>query len=105
VLGNGKRLAPPPPPSKQAVRNTGLLSLSESSVSLSSHASSTPLSTENEDLTSRVALDGHSSVPAAVAASSRMVCPICSEEMVCVALFEAGMNEGLTVTDDAAPTE
>lgn len=81
VLGNGKNLAPPvanKPPS----RPTDLLSPSESSVSLNSQASSTPLSTDNEDLTSRVALGDHVSAQATAAASSRMVCPICNEEMV-----------------------
>src|ERR1700761_8137224 len=82
VLGTGKNLAPPPPPSKAPLRSPGLLSPSESSVSLSSQTSSTPVSTENEDITSRVALDEHGSAQAAAAASSRMVCPICSEEMV-----------------------
>ncbi|WPG98097.1 Vacuolar segregation protein PEP7 [Acrodontium crateriforme] len=82
VLGTGKNLAPPPStPKPTAVRNTGLLSPSESSVSLSSHASSTPI-TENEDLTARVAVDEHGLAQAAAAASSRMVCPICNEEMV-----------------------
>lgn len=88
VLGTGKGFAPPPPPppppaaGKAAVfRTPGLLSPSESSVSLSSQTSSTPLSTENEDITSRVALEEHGSAPAA-AASSNMVCPICNEQMV-----------------------
>lgn len=85
VLGSGKNLAPPVPvrPGKQPVQQaSGLLSPSESSVSLSSQASSTPISTENEDLTSRVALDEHGTSQAVAAASSRMVCPICNEEMV-----------------------
>lgn len=86
VLGSGKSLAPPapapPPKPVSAARSPGLLSPSESSVSLSSQTSSTPVSTENEDLTSRIALDEHGSAQAAAAASSRMVCPICNEEMV-----------------------
>jgi rabenosyn-5 len=84
VLGSGKNLAPPLPPSKPLPPSpvTGLLSPSESSVSLSSQTSSTPISTGNEDLTSRVALDEHGSAQAAAAASSRMQCPICGEEMV-----------------------
>ena len=84
MLGSGKSLAPPPPPapSKQPVNNIGLLSPSESSVSLNSQASSAPLSLQNEDITSQVAVDGHGSAQAAAAASSRMVCPICNEEMV-----------------------
>lgn len=81
VLGSGKNLAPPVA-NKPLPRPTDLLSPSESSVSLNSQASSTPLSTDNEDLTSRVALGDHVSAQAAAAASSRMVCPICNEEMV-----------------------
>lgn len=87
MLGSGKNLAPPVParPGKQPIQQaSGLLSPSESSVSLSSQTSSTPpISAENEDITSRVALDGHGSAQAAATASSRMVCPICNEEMVC----------------------
>ncbi|KAK1823485.1 carboxypeptidase Y-deficient [Friedmanniomyces endolithicus] len=84
VLGTGKSLAPPAPPTKQPVNNIGLLSPSESSVSLNSQVSSAPLSPslQHEDLTAQVALDGHASAQAAAAASSRMVCPICNEEMV-----------------------
>ncbi|KXT14206.1 hypothetical protein AC579_7551 [Pseudocercospora musae] len=92
VLGSGKSIEPPrPAPSPaqkaaqtqaQAVRNTGLLSPSESSVSLSSQTSSTPISTDHEDLTSRIALDGDGVAQAAAAATSRMVCPICNEEMM-----------------------
>ncbi|KAI7268540.1 hypothetical protein KC345_g7655 [Hortaea werneckii] len=86
VLGSGKNLAPPVParPGKQPVQqSSGLLSPSESSVSLSSQTSSTPaISAESEDITSRVALDEHGSAQAAAAASSRTVCPICNEEML-----------------------
>ena len=81
VLGTSKSLAPPTP-QKAQVRSPDLLSPSESSVSLSSQTSSTPISTDHEDITARVALDDHSSAQAAAAASSRMVCPICNEEMV-----------------------
>ncbi|KAK5175511.1 carboxypeptidase Y-deficient [Saxophila tyrrhenica] len=85
VLGSGKNLAPPTPPTaapRAPARGSGVLSPSGSSLSLSSHASSTPISTENEDIASRVALDEHGAAQAAAAASSRMVCPICNEEMV-----------------------
>jgi len=51
-------------------------------LSLSSHTSGTPLSIENEDIVPRVSVDEHGSAQAAAAASSRMVCPICNEEMV-----------------------
>lgn len=83
MLGSGKNLSPAVAAKQQQhSRNTSLLSPSESSVSLNSQASSTPISTETEDLTSRVAIDDHG--PSAVAsASSRLVCPICNEEMVC----------------------
>ena len=91
MLGTGKSLAPPPPPqaapsaSKAAVlRSPGLLSPSESSVSLSSQTSSTPISTENEDITARVALDGDGPNQVSAAGRDRMVCPICNEEMVCL---------------------
>ena len=84
MLGSGKSLAPPVPTrAQQATPDPGLLSPSESTVSLGSYTSSTPISIENEDLASRVALDEHGTAQAAAAASSRMVCPICNEEMVC----------------------
>ena len=51
-------------------------------MSLSSQTSSTPLSVEHEHITSRVALDEQGSAQAAAGASSRMMCPICNEEMV-----------------------
>lgn len=76
VLGNANANLAPPTPSKHVRNNSGLLSPSESSVSLSSQTSGTPIN--DEDITSRVAL--HSS--AQTAATTRMVCPICNEEMV-----------------------
>lgn len=82
VLGSGKNLAPPVPVKPQ-LRPSGALSPSSSSISLNSQTSSTPISTENEDITARVALDEHGTAQAAAAASSRMVCPICNDEMVC----------------------
>ena len=82
VLGSGKNLAPPVP-NKPLLRPSGALSPSNSSIYLSSQTSSTPISTENEDITARVALDEHGTAQAAAAASSRMVCPICNDEMVC----------------------
>src|ERR1700753_4171322 len=105
VLGSGKNLAPPTP-RKAPVRPTGLLSPSESSVSLNSQTSSTPVSTENEDITSRVALDEHGSAQAAAAASSRMVCPICSEEMVCTCVYEVCKGcDVLTDQDDTSTAQ
>ncbi|KAK4987039.1 carboxypeptidase Y-deficient [Elasticomyces elasticus] len=82
ILGSGRSLSPAIAVT-QHQRNISLLSPSESSLSLSSQASSTPLSTDVEDITSRVALgqkeDGLST---AASASSRLACPICNEEMV-----------------------
>ncbi|KXL47704.1 hypothetical protein M433DRAFT_133285 [Acidomyces richmondensis BFW] len=85
VLGSGKSLAPPPPPTTTTVA-PAVLSPSASSLSLSSHTtSSTPLSV-NDDLTARVDRHHHHHPgnPDTVAGAgiSRMVCPICDEEMV-----------------------
>ena len=77
VLGSGRSLSPAYPP-----RNSSLLSPTPSFVSVSS--SSQP-STDAQDLSSRISLDqsdGDSSAAAALAASTRLVCPICNEEMV-----------------------
>ncbi|KAM3423635.1 hypothetical protein BST61_g1056 [Cercospora zeina] len=89
VLGSGKNLAPAtpspspaPPKNGQLAQRPALLSPSNSSISLSSRASSTPITTDTEDLTSRVALDTDGVAQAAAAATNRMVCPICNEEMV-----------------------
>jgi rabenosyn-5 len=91
VLGSGKNLAPPVP-IKPQLRPSGALSPSNSSISLSSQTSSTPISTENEDITARVALDEHGTAQAAAAASSRMVCPICNDEMVCIFNLASGLS-------------
>ena len=79
VLGNGRSLSP-------AValqpRSSSLTSASVSSVSVNSQVSTQP-STEAQDLSSRVSLDhADAVVAAATAASSRLVCPICAEDMV-----------------------
>ena len=102
VLGSGKNLAPPVPVKPQ-LRSSGALSPSSSSISLSSQTSSTPISTENEDITARVALDEHGTAQAAAAASSRMVCPICNDEMVCKVNLRT-VSTTLTYSDDTAPT-
>lgn len=74
-------------------------------MSLSSQTSSTPVSTENEDITSRVALDEQGSAQAAAAASSRMVCPICNEEMVGSEICEIGIRRTLIDVVDPSSTE
>ncbi|KAH8723712.1 FYVE zinc finger-domain-containing protein [Phaeosphaeriaceae sp. PMI808] len=86
VLGSGKNLSPAISPQPQAQaqhhRNASLLSPSESSVSLNSQTSNSPASTAatKEDITSKVLLGPGEN--AAASASSRLVCPICNEEMV-----------------------
>lgn len=86
ILGSGKSLAPPTPPIHQ--RTSNLRSPSDSTVSLNSETSSpSPLLssafTENiQDLSSRVSLDNGNSGPSVTAASTKLVCPICNEEMV-----------------------
>jgi hypothetical protein len=87
ILGSGKGLAPPVPPAHQRMGSLG--SPSESTVSHSSRDSTaSPLATSplilpdaGQDLKSRVSLEngGSSTV---TAASSKLVCPICNEEMV-----------------------
>lgn len=84
VLGTGRSLSPAiaPPPSALHRRNPSLLSPSESSLSLSSHTSNSPASTDDprDDIGSKVRLAP--SDHAAATASSRLACPICNEEMV-----------------------
>lgn len=81
VLGSGGSLSPnvaafPP-------RNSSLLSPSGSFVSINSSTSTSQQSTDAQDLSSRISLEQNDENNAAVAAAStRLVCPICNEEMV-----------------------
>ncbi|RJE21451.1 Vacuolar segregation protein [Aspergillus sclerotialis] len=79
VLGSAKSL----PPSVSSPQSH-ILSPSASSVSLSSQASASQLSSETQDLTSRISLEnGDTSISAApAAAGAQLACPICSEEML-----------------------
>lgn len=80
VLGSGKNLAPVP---AYPARNSSLLSPSGSTLSVSSSASTSQPSTDVLDISSRISLDHSENENAAVAAaSSRLACPICNEEMV-----------------------
>ncbi|KAF2146779.1 uncharacterized protein K452DRAFT_282979 [Aplosporella prunicola CBS 121167] len=82
TLGSAKALSPAVSPRPQQHRNSSLLSPSESSVSLASQSSFSAASTaEPQDLASRVTLEQNDNV-AVASASSRLVCPICNEEMV-----------------------
>ena len=84
VLGSGKGLGPPAPPAHH--RTNDLISPSESTLSLSSRDSTTsplatsPLPETLQDLSSKVSLENGG--PSVTAASSKLVCPICNEEMV-----------------------
>lgn len=84
VLGSGRNLSPAvnPRPPAQHRRNASLLSPSESSLSLSSQTSNSPASTAEtrDDIGSKVLLPSPENAQAN--ASSRLVCPICNEEMV-----------------------
>ena len=77
VLGSGRSLSPALPP-----RNSSLLSPAASSVSVDS--STSQLSTDAQDLSSRISLDtsDDSHLAATAAAQAKLVCPICDEAMV-----------------------
>ncbi|KAK7548773.1 FYVE zinc finger-domain-containing protein [Phyllosticta citricarpa] len=82
TLGSSKALSPAISPRPNHQRHSSLLSPSESSVSLASQSSLSPGSnTEANDIISRVTLDHNDNV-AAASASSRLVCPICNEDMM-----------------------
>ncbi|OAP55657.1 Vacuolar segregation protein PEP7 [Fonsecaea erecta] len=94
VLGSSRTLGPPAPPAPPPKATTPLpshvLSPSASSLSLNTSGSgnSTPPSFDPQDIASRVSLDhgapdlSAATAAAAAAATDRLVCPICSEEMV-----------------------
>lgn len=85
ILGSGKSLAPPAPALQ---RPTNLLTPSDSTASFNSDISSisplpsSPLPENIHDLSSRVSLQNENSGPSVTAASAKLVCPICNEEMV-----------------------
>jgi rabenosyn-5 len=86
VLGSGRSLSPgvSPLPKRNSSLLNATVSPSASSLSLDSSASTSQTSPENQDIASRISFDqnGSSSAAAAIAASSRLACPICNEEMV-----------------------
>ena len=81
MLGSGRSLSPAVATYTQ--RTSSLLSPTPSTISVSSSVSTSQLSSDAQDLSSRVSLD-HNDEKNAVdaAAGSRLVCPICNEEMV-----------------------
>ncbi|KAI6713483.1 hypothetical protein JHW43_003961 [Diplocarpon mali] len=80
ILGNGKSLAPPPPLAHQ--RTSSLISSTAASSVSSGGSSASPLATsplqDEQDLSSVVSLQNGSGREA----SSRLLCPICNEEMM-----------------------
>ncbi|KAF9880172.1 FYVE zinc finger [Colletotrichum karsti] len=85
ILGSGKGLAPPTPPAVQGHRRTpSPFAPSESTLSLNSSSASPPVSSPlpdfSQDLTSNISVGGPSR--SATASSSKLVCPICDEEML-----------------------
>ena len=84
VLGNARNFSPATSPSPQHHRNASVLSPSDSSISLNSQVSNSlaPTTTEAQDLASKVSLGQSGHAAATAAASSKLVCPICNEEMV-----------------------
>ncbi|KAI1420027.1 FYVE zinc finger protein [Xylaria sp. FL1777] len=85
VLGSGKGLAPPVSPAVRRERATSPSAPSDSTLSIGSPAASVSPSTSSplpdfaQDLASNISLAGPSDVGNA---GSRLVCPICSEEML-----------------------
>ncbi|KAJ9605402.1 carboxypeptidase Y-deficient [Cladophialophora chaetospira] len=87
VLGSGRTLGPPTPPPKPTSPSplpTHVLSPSASTISLNTSESgtSTPPSSDPQDIASRVSIDHGAPDLSLAAATDRLVCPICNEEMV-----------------------
>jgi len=99
VLGNLRNLSPAASSTPQHQRNTSVLSPSDSSLSLNSQISNSPAptATEPQDLASKVSIGQSDHAAAAAAASSKLVCPICNEEMVrCPITLFINSIQGLT---------
>lgn len=88
VLGKGRTIGTPKPaaspsPIPDRVRQDGFLSRSESTTSLNSQQSTPKTSIEEQDISSAVAaVQAREPGAGAANASSRLVCPICNDEMV-----------------------
>ncbi|CZT48819.1 probable vacuolar segregation protein pep7 [Rhynchosporium secalis] len=83
ILGSGKSLAPPAPPAHQ--RTSSLISSPAASTVSSGDSTASPLATSpfpesNQDLKSIVSLQNGG--PSTTSGSSRLLCPICNEEMM-----------------------
>ncbi|RDW86920.1 putative vacuolar segregation protein (Pep7) [Aspergillus mulundensis] len=84
VLGSANARTPAATLTSPQPRPNNILSPSASTLSLNSQASASQISSETQNLTSRISLDnGSAPLPAAPAATgAQLSCPICSEEMV-----------------------
>ena len=86
VLGSGRNLGPAAPqniPKSPSPLPAHVISPSASTLSLQSGSgTSTPPSAESQDLISRISIDHGDLNLTAAAASDRLSCPICNEEMV-----------------------
>src|SRR5579871_4934930 len=107
VLGNARNLSPTASPSPQHQRNTSLLSPSDSSLSLNSQVSNSiaTTATEAQDLASKVSIGQSDHAAAAAAASSKLVCPICNEDMVRFAQLINQLNPRLILIGHITSTE
>jgi rabenosyn-5 len=100
ILGSGHSLSPAPSPLPK--RHSSLLSPTASTVSLESSSTSNT-SPDNQDIKSRVSLGNNDDTNiTAAAASSRLFCPICNEEMV---RSQRGLRLNLTVTGYTSTAE
>lgn len=124
-MGTGKSLAPPAPPphqrssslNSQHARSSSALSVSSSSRGSARETVGSPLAMARDtspmpelgrdrDLSSKVSLENGSSSVAA--ASMRLLCPICNDEMVglfCFVLISRGSLLIELTLDDIAATE
>ena len=107
ILGNGKGLAPPAPPSAQQ-RATSPFAPSESTLSITSSSISPPVSSPPaiidvpaQDLASNISLGA--SKPAA--SGSKLSCPICEEEMVRLYSQDEETDADDVLLDDAFAIE
>ncbi|EFE41567.1 hypothetical protein TRV_03709 [Trichophyton verrucosum HKI 0517] len=82
VLGSGRSINPAPPKPLPKTSSSNAISPSASSVSLASQTSNSQVSSDTQDLSSRVFLkNGDSSIAKASRSTGALVCPICNEGM------------------------
>ncbi|EAS34757.3 vacuolar segregation protein [Coccidioides immitis RS] len=107
ILGSGRSLNPTLP-STSVNQPSKLHSPSTSSVSLNSQASASQLSSDTQDLVSRISLEnGDSSISrtAAAAANTYLACPICNEEMVTLLQLNRHLDDAHRNLEDEQQVE